>query len=161
MDHDLRTIERRARLGDAAAAAALERAWLRSGLGWHGERVPERMLVGVLRGLYLWWPGAGYRIEMSWIGRVRDDSVWVSRRPLTAALLRTFFRATGRVALEGERVPYAVAKAYALWAGASVPRRRELVLAGHEGEASWYAERGGAPAWEARPFHVVVRSRGS
>lgn len=159
MDHDLRTLERRARLGEAEAIAALERAWLRSGLGWHGERVPARLLVSPVRDLYLWDPGVGYRIELTWLGRTGEVAVWISRRPITTELLRTFCRATRRVKATRPDVPFLVARDYARWSATSLPRKAELRLAACVGEGGWCTENASPSTSACRTFRVVVRAR--
>lgn len=159
VDDDLRRIERRARLGDADALAALERRWLRSGLGWHGERVPEGLLVSAVRDVYLWDPGVGHRLELTWAGRAGEATVWVSRRPITVELLRTFCRATRQPRLDAASVPYADARAYARWSGTHLPRKGELRLAGCEDEGAWCVEQASPSARVRRPFRVVVRRR--
>lgn len=158
MDDDLRSIERLARAGEPNAIAALERQWLRAGLGWHGERVPPRMLVGAARGLYLWSPGVGHRVELTWLGRVGSNLVWISRQPVSVSLLKTFCRAAGLPPFGAHAVAYSVARRYARWADMSLPRRAELVAAGHDDEGSWCVELADERSAH-RPFRVVVRAR--
>jgi hypothetical protein len=157
MDLQLRILERRMAQGDPMALAALYRARRRSGLGWQGEALPPRMLVGPRPPLYLWDPGKGHRIEMVWEGQL-----WISRRTITAELFRTFARATRTRAPGGATFTRDEATAYARWAGVALPRIIDLFPDGEpEVLLEWLADGRLRRRDERRPFRVVVRSRGA
>jgi formylglycine-generating enzyme required for sulfatase activity len=65
VDGSLRDLERRILEGDERARDELERLWLRSGRGWHGETLPRRLEpVPEVRGLYVWRLPSGSSHEL-------------------------------------------------------------------------------------------------
>ncbi|MCO5168512.1 MAG: hypothetical protein M9894_19405 [Planctomycetes bacterium] len=153
MDHDLRLLERRAALGDAAALVALQHARRRCGRGWQGEPLHPRMLLGPRPPLYLYDPGKGHRIEMVWVPPTDDArGFWISRGPIGWPLFVTYCRATGAPAPPrgASAFSLAQARAYARWAGLKLPTPAELARAG-----AWSACTATAPP---PAFHVVLRA---
>ena len=128
MDETLRTLERLAAQGDERALRALERSRIRLGRGWFDEELPPGLRTAAARPLYLWTPPKGYAIELV---RVPDQDCWISRRPISGLLYRTFSQASGVSVRRPALVEIQSAVAYANWASTRLPRLVEWRMA-HE-----------------------------
>lgn len=142
MDHELRLLERRAALGDLTALGALQRAHRRCGRGWSGERLHPRMVLGSRDPLYLYDPGKGHRIEMVWVPpKGEERGLWMSRGVVTLKLFVTFCRATGAPLPDRGPDIFTLdqARAYARWAGVTLPARHELDRAGRSAQRAIFS----------------------
>lgn len=164
MDRDLRLLERAAALGDPSALDALHRARRRCGRGWSGESLHPCMVLGSRAPLYLYDPGKGHRLEMVWVAPGAEErGFWIARGFVTFKLFVTFCRATGAALPDRGVDTFTLeqARAYARWAGATLPTRRELERAARilklpELEERWPRQR----RWrdDRTPFRVVLRA---
>jgi hypothetical protein len=122
VDETLRTLQRLASQGDERALRALERARIRLGRGWFDEELPQGLRTAATRPLYLWTPPKGYAIELV---RVPDAECWISRRPISGLLYRTFSQTSGVPVRRPAVVEFESARAYAAWSGLTLARIAE------------------------------------
>lgn len=105
-DTEMRRLKRQAPLLDTADKLRLERLWLRSGLGWHGETLPDGLRATDERGVYVWRqddlampfvfvPGGEF---LHGVGKTRTTlpAFYVARYPTTWREFHVFTRSTKR-----------------------------------------------------------------
>jgi hypothetical protein len=157
MDEHLRDLERRANAGDLTARRTLGPERLRLGLWWHGEWLPDRVVVQAEFPGYTIDAGRGFSVEMLYEPAL---GLWIARRP-TRWVDYERWRATQDGSTRTRRAPtncgsadddpvtnreWRKASDYCQWIGCRLPRRNEIERARTTLAADGIVSRKGSPS---------------